>query len=145
MTNKEKLSAHIAKNGLRHTFERDQMLQHIETINGHFTASGLIETFGKKENVSNASIYRNLNLFVEAGIVTEHRFPVPETVYELTSRAITHCHRICTICGEVKEFRDAQVSSALKHHRFRAFKMHNSNVYVYGICKKCLTNNSTKQ
>ena len=140
MTNKEKLNSYIAKNGLRHTFERDIMLQHIETIDGHFTAFGLIETFGKRNNVSNASIYRNLKLFVEAGIVTEHNFPVPETIYELTTRAITHCHRICTICGEIKEFRDIQVSSSLKRHRFRAFKMSSANVYVYGICKKCSTN-----
>lgn len=144
MTNKEKLNAHITKNGLRHTIERELMLQHIEALNGHFTASELIETFGKEKNVSNASIYRNLNLFVEAGIVTEHHFPVPETVYELTTRAITHCHRICTTCGDVKEFRDAQASSALKHHRFRAFKMRTANVYVYGTCKKCSTSKNTK-
>lgn len=144
MTNKEKLNTHISKNGLRHTVERDLMLQHIESIEGHFTASDLIADFGKKQNVSNASIYRNLNLFVEAGIVTAHTFPVPETVYELTAKAITHCHRICTICGEVKEFRDAQAASALKHHRFRAFNMRTANIYVYGICKKCATNKNTK-
>lgn len=144
MTNLEKLNAYIEKHNLRHTLEREMMLKHIEGIDGHFTASVLIESFGKEKNVSNSSIYRNLNLFEEAGIVTMHHFPVPEAVYELSTRAATHYHRICTICGEVKEFRDAQASSTLKSHRFRGFEMLSANVYIYGICKKCKTNKKQK-
>jgi len=144
MTNLEKLNAYIEKHNLRHTTEREMMLKHIEGINGHFTASELIDTFGKENNVSNATIYRNLNLLEDAYIVTKHQFPVPEAVYELSTRAATHYHRICTSCGEVKEFRDAQASSALKSHRFRGFDMRSANIYIYGTCKKCKINKKHK-
>lgn len=137
MANFEKLNAYIEKNGLRHTVERKMMLEYIERIDGHFTASELIRTFGQEKHVSNASIYRNLNLFVDAGIVVEHAFPSQEAVYEMATKAATHFHRICTMCGEVKEFRDATASSALKRHRFRGFEMQAASVYIYGVCKKC--------
>jgi len=144
MTNSERLNEYLKRQGKRQTTEREMMLEHIEHLNCHFTKSDLIENFGKVKHVSTTSIYRNMALFVEAGIVTEHNFPAPEPVYELTSRASTHCHRICTVCGEVKEFRDTQATSAIKHHRFRAFAMHSTNIYVYGICKKCLTSKTSK-
>lgn len=145
MTNKEKLDEYLARQGKKHTVERELMLKHIEHLDCHFTKSDLIKDFATDNHVSVTSIYRNIAIFIEAGIITEHNFPSPEPVYELTSRAMTHCHRICTKCGEVKEFRDAQATSLLKHHRFRAFSMRSTNIYVYGICKKCLTNTKQKQ
>ena len=144
MSNAEKLCSYLKQQGMRQTTERDMMLNHIEHLDCHFTKSDLVKNFGKVNHVSTASIYRNMALFVEAGIVTQHNFPAPEPVYELATRAATHCHRICTVCGEVKEFRDAQATSMLKHHRFRAFKMQSANIYVYGVCKHCLTSKKSK-
>ena len=138
MSNTEKLDQYLAARGLRHSTERTLMLKHIETLKEHFTIESLIETFGKVQHVSQASIYRNIKIMVEAGIVTEHRFPMREVEYELSSKAATHCHRVCTVCGEVKEFRDATVVTTLHQHRFRAFSMESSSIYVYGICKKCM-------
>ena len=140
MDSQKKLEKYIRDNKLRHTGERSSMLDYIIGLDGHFTLEMLIEGFGVPNHVSRASVYRNLNLFVDAGLVVEHPFPGEVRVFELMERAVTHYHRVCTKCGAVKEFKDMKTNKTLKSHRFRGFSMQSNHVYIYGVCSKCRDN-----
>ena len=137
MDSYQKLEKYLKVHELRHTYERTNMLDFIVQLDGHFTVPQLLEQFAKPWHISRVSIYRNLNLFVDADIVVVHPFPGDEKVYELTERAVTHCHRVCMRCGAVKEFTDMRASKLLNAHRFRHFSKISTHAYIYGVCAKC--------
>lgn len=134
---KEKLDNYLKEHELRQTTERTAMLDYIMQLDSHFSIGTLMNDFAPTHHISKMSVYRNLELFLKANIVVMHPFPGDEIIYELSERAETHYHRICTQCGAVKEFHDAKTSKLLKSHRFKGFTMKSNHVYIHGICSKC--------
>ena len=55
------------------------------------------------EEIGLATVYRVLNQFGDAGIVTRHNFEGGKSVFELTQQH-HHDHLICLDCGKVIEF-----------------------------------------
>ncbi|MBQ0008400.1 MAG: transcriptional repressor [bacterium] len=133
----EKLEKYLKEHELRHTLERTSMLEYIIQLDNHFSINTLMNDFATTHHISKMSVYRNLELFLKAGIVVMHPFPGDEIIYELMERAETHSHRICTLCGAVKEFHDAKATKLLRSHRFKGFTMKSNHIYIYGICSKC--------
>lgn len=132
----KRLETYIASQGLRHSTERDLMLRYIKEYDAHFSLQRLVDDFGVKEHVSRASIYRNIKLFLQAGVIVCHPFP-GDDVYELEERASKHCHRVCIHCGAVKEFTDRDISRRFMEHRFRKFYAHHQQLYIFGVCGEC--------
>lgn len=54
------------------------------------------------EEIGLATVYRVLNQFDDAGIVTRHNFEGGKSVFELTQQH-HHDHLICLDCGKVIE------------------------------------------
>ena len=133
----ELLNAYIKEHKLRHTYERERVLENILSINGHFTILSLYEEMNKDIPISRVSIYNTIELFLKIGLVVRHPFAGAEAEYETTMRASTHHHRICTSCGAIKEFSDQKFSKAIKNRTFASFQTQFHSIYVYGLCKKC--------
>lgn len=133
----EQLNAYIKAHKLRHTYERERVLEHILTINGHFTIQSLHQELNEESPISRTSIYNIIELFLNIGLVVRHPFPGQEAQYETTQRAATHHHRICTSCGAIKEFSDQKISRTIKNRAFNTFQKQFHSVYLYGLCKKC--------
>lgn len=137
LTPEKALETYIKQHNLRPSVERNMMLSFISQYDAHFTIPILIKEFGIPQHVSRASIYRNIELFLSAGIIIRHPLNEKEPIYELTKRADTHCHRICVKCNRIQEFTDAKAVQFLKYHRFKNFHTLHNQIYIYGICKKC--------
>jgi Fur family ferric uptake transcriptional regulator len=87
------------------------------------------------EEIGLATVYRVLNQFDDAGIVTRHNFEGGKSVFELTQQH-HHDHLICLDCGRVIEFRDEYIEGrqreiAKKH----GIKLTNHSLYLYGHCE----------
>lgn len=87
------------------------------------------------EEIGLATVYRVLNQFDDAGIVTRHNFEGGKSVFELTQQH-HHDHLICTDCGKVIEFSDESIEvrqrDIAKQH---GIKLTNHSLYLYGHCE----------
>jgi len=107
------------------------LLQHPD--NQHISAEDLYRKLLEQEDeVGVATVYRVLNQFDDAGIVTRHHFEGGKSVFELANQ-YHHDHLVCLTCGEVIEFNDdliekQQMLIAEEH----GIKLTNHSLYLYG-------------
>ena len=60
--------------------------------------------------------------------------------YEKSFQNENHHHLICTQCNSVTEVKDEEVNNVIKNKKYHKFNLTNFNLYVYGVCHKCMTN-----
>ena len=124
---------------LRFTPERLAILREIMASDGHFEADDIfVRLRGKKIRASQTSVYRTLNLLVEAGIVRKNPCDQMEARYETIFGAKHHDHLICIRCGRMIEFQDGSIEKlqqklASKHN----FTVVGHRLVVSGYCDKC--------
>ncbi|GLP94805.1 ferric iron uptake transcriptional regulator [Paraferrimonas sedimenticola] len=131
----------LKKAGLKITLPRIKILELLEQpSNQHISAEDLYKLLlDQGEEIGLATVYRVLNQFDDAGIVTRHHFESGKAVFELSSQK-HHDHLVCLDCGKVIEFSDdiieeRQNQIAAKHN----IKLTNHSLYLYGssIDGKC--------
>ncbi len=85
--------------------------------------------------MSIATVYRNLNLFVEKGLLLKIEGAGDEALYDDTIKP--HAHLICVKCGEIEDL-DLDISdSILKSLREKSFDFTNYDLSIKGHCRKC--------
>lgn len=131
------LEGYLHERGLRLTPERLAIVDAIYDEEGHFTIEQLHdELVIRRFRVSLATLYNNMEMLFEAGLVFRHYFG-PTTMYERRYGMAPHMHRICMICGDVQDLRNDRMTNILSGLRIRGFKTDTSYHYVYGTCNKC--------
>ena len=68
------------------------------------------------EEIGLATVYRVLNQFDDAGIVTRHNFEGGKSVFELTQQH-HHDHLICLDCGKVIDVYKRQINFSFEKLR----------------------------
>lgn len=137
MTPIEELDRYIKTHNLRKSYERERVLLFIIGLNSHFTIQTLHNELNKTSPISRTAVYNIVNMLLDASLIVKHPYGGAEAEYELKERALTHHHRKCTECGEVKEFSDLKFNKAVKARKFQAFEQSYHSIYLYGICSKC--------
>ncbi|MGP4123104.1 MAG: ferric iron uptake transcriptional regulator [Sodalis sp. (in: enterobacteria)] len=126
----------LKKAGLKVTLSRLKILEVLQYPESHHVSA---EDLYKKlidmgEEIGLATVYRVLNQFDDAGIVTRQNFEGSKSVFELTQKH-HHDHLICLDCGKVIEFRDEFMEmrrrNIAKEHNI---KLTNHSLYLYGHC-----------
>lgn len=136
---KQIFSEHIQKSGLRHTAQRDLILEIFLKTEEHLTSEDLYWLVHKKDpSVGHTTVYRTLKLLTEAGLAREVRFGDGKTYYEHHFGHEHHDHMICTECGKVIEFfseklEAAQDAMAEKYN----FKPTHHSLRIWGLCETC--------
>lgn len=131
------LSDFLSLKQMRHTVERDKIVECIYAYNGHFTQDTIYDLMQGSFRVSKATVYNTFDVLVECNLIVKHHFMNNRVEYEKTTANATHHHRICTKCGDVQEFSDIKIKKAIKNRKFTTFDVDYQTVYLYGICKKC--------
>lgn len=126
----------LKKAGLKVTLPRIKILELMQGPNNqHISAEELYKKLlDLGEEIGLATVYRVLNQFDDAGIVTRHHFETGKAVFELASQQ-HHDHLVCLSCGKVIEFSDKGIETrqndiASKHN----IKLTNHSLYLYGYC-----------
>ena len=124
--------------GLKVTSPRLKVLELLKSLeDGHISAEDLYKLMLEHdEEIGLATIYRVLNQFDDAGIVTRHHFEGGKSVFELANKK-HHDHLVCLDCGQVLEFTDdvieARQEAVAKQHQI---ELTNHSLYMYGNCIK---------
>jgi len=126
--------------GLKATFPRLKILDIFrKSDTRHFSAEDIYRTLiAENIEIGLATVYRVLTQFEQAGILVRSQFDSGKAVFELND-GDHHDHLICTTCGIVVEFRDAEIERRqLKVAKDNGFKLESHHMVLYGTCEDCL-------
>jgi Fur family ferric uptake transcriptional regulator len=107
----ETLEEQCARKGMRMTDQRRVIAQVIEQAIDHPDVEELYHRASKIDaRISLSTVYRTLNLFEEAGLVTKHDFKDGRARFELIPDE-HHDHLIDIRSGKVIEFRNEEIEA----------------------------------
>ncbi|UXI02067.1 ferric iron uptake transcriptional regulator [Photobacterium sp. TY1-4] len=132
--------------GLKVTLPRLKILEVLQSPEcQHISAEDLYKKLiDIGEEIGLATVYRVLNQFDDAGIVTRHHFEGGKSVFELATQH-HHDHLVCLDCGKVIEFSDDLIEERQKDiaASFNV-KLTNHSLYLYGHCMEGDCNENPK-
>lgn len=136
---------YLAQRGLRLTREREAVLDEVFATHEHFEAEELLLRLKKgKRRVSRATIYRTLELLVDAGLVRKVG-PLNLTPEGGTGAYFEHIwghqhhdHLVCTACGRIIEFSNEDLEELQERIcEGYKFKPLSHSLKIMGLCKEC--------
>mgnify|MGYP000067456638 CR=1 FL=1 len=94
----------------------------------------------KKYRVSRATLYNNIEIFIDAGLVIKHQFGKNIAQFEKSYKYKQHDHLIISDTGEVIEFCDPRIETIKKTiEEVFNIKINNHSLYFYGTKKQLET------
>ncbi len=125
--------------GVRMTPQRHAILEYLLSSMSHPTADEIYKALEKDfPNMSVATIYNNLRLFKEAGLVRELTYGDASSRFD--ANMSDHYHIICRRCGKITDFKypplvEVEEEAAKK----TGFRVDSHRMEVYGLCTDCQT------
>ncbi len=137
------LADSMRKAGFRATKSRLLVLACLQKAKYPMDIKEIMQDVGNK-NVDQVTVYRILDSFKKAGVVTQVDFQHGRAYYEFKDRERDHHHIICTSCDKVEDFTGCDYSKlankALGQTKDFA-KITNHSVELFGLCNSCIKNN----
>jgi Fur family ferric uptake transcriptional regulator len=124
--------------GKRITRQRGLLLQVIREGKGHLDADEIYRLVREKDpRISLSTVYRNLNLLKELGLISELHLDEEHHHYEPRDET-EHYHLICSNCDRVIEFHSPLVRE-LKSQigGERDFVIERVHIDLVGLCARC--------
>ena len=135
----EILHQHLKRVGLKHTEQRDTILQTFLETREHLSVNELHRLVQKKDaRIGFTTVYRTLKLLAECGLASEVAFHDGIARYEHQYNRRGHHHMVCTSCGSSVEFFSKEVDR-LEHEIGRKFNFQTTRhtFQIYGLCEDC--------
>ena len=123
--------------------KRNAILACLRQSEAHPSAEDIYHSLQKEHSdISLASVYRNLKLFKEEGLIVS--LGSVNGVERLDGRVEPHVHFICTCCDAVVDVPDAEVPESVSRTVTHCLgcRVENTRLVMTGICKNCLKNES---
>ena len=137
MKEKALLNQYLIDNNLRQTPERYIILKYIYQISNHFDIDYLYSRISKKEKISKATIYNNLEILTQAKLIKQLQFNNNRILYEKALNKKQHDHLICNECGKIEEFCDPRVKNILDGiEKITDFQVQSHSLNIYVSCNK---------
>ena len=129
----------LRRRGRRVTRERLALFDEIFSQHTHIDADSILSSMRRRGmKISRATVYRNLELLVEAGLVRRHRLGQRRLLFEHIHPGQEHDHLLCTDCGRVVEFVSPGIgelrSEICLAHGFESSHHH---LKIFGRCPAC--------
>ena len=141
MNNRERdlFRKYLERRGLKLTAERQALFEEIFARHEHLEPDELLVRMrARDQKISRATIYRTLELLVDAGVVGRVRIGESGYRYERMRAGDHHDHLICNECGRVIEFREPQIESLQDEVAARyGFVLLSHSHQMRGICRQC--------
>lgn len=132
---------HSLKNTkIRMTPQRHAILEFLLSARTHPTADDIYKALETKfPNMSVATVYNNLRVFKEVGLVRELTYGDSSSRFD--SNTTDHYHVICQNCGKIVDFHYPgldEVETLAEH--VTGFKVTEHRMEIYGECPGCQNN-----
>ncbi|MBC5638253.1 transcriptional repressor [Ornithinibacillus sp. BX22] len=127
----------LKEKGYKTTGKRKDILTYFENADGYRTAKELIQHLEETyEGISFDTIYRNLHLYNEVGIleVTELN---GEKHFRMKCASHHHHHFICKDCGKTKEIEVCPMDDVRRS--LSNYEIEDHKFEIYGLCPECQT------
>ena len=131
--------AFISRKGLRNTPEREEIIAEIFSRHDHFDVDELFSRLREKgSKISKASIYRNIPLIMECGLIREVWLEDGHMHYEHIYGHSHHCHMRCIGCGKTVEFYEEKLKEIEnKIGLENDFQIIDHRFDITGYCSDC--------
>jgi Fe2+ or Zn2+ uptake regulation protein len=135
----------LKEKGLKSTAQRVLMLKTIEEA-GHIDMDTLHKKMSElTPSISLNTIYLNLEQLAKQGLIAKVSLSSQKNVYETVKEQ--HIHLVCTACGNImdKEIENNTLAKMKEGALSGGFTPSLVAVNIYGVCKKCTDNQTTKE
>ena len=134
---KKALASYLEDHNLKHTRQREAILEVFLEVEGHITGEELHRRVRRKfPAIGYTTVYRTMKLLCEAGLASERHFDDGVTRFEIQHEH--HDHLVCVRCGKIVEFECAMIESAqdriVQEYGFRLLRHRHE---LYGHCPSC--------
>ena len=129
----------LKNTGLKATLPRLKILEIFQTGElRHMTAEDVFRVLLlEHSDIGLATVYRVLTQFEQAGILSRSHFESGKSVYEL-NEGRHHDHFVCTSCGKVEEFFDAEIEQRQQIvAKAMGWTVQDHAMSLYGLCAIC--------
>ena len=129
----------LKSTGLKATLPRLKILEIFQKGElRHMTAEDVFRVLLiERSDIGLATVYRVLMQFEQAGILSRSNFESGKAVYEL-NEGRHHDHFVCTSCGKVEEFYDAEIESRQQIvATAKGWSVQDHAMSLYGLCADC--------
>jgi Fur family peroxide stress response transcriptional regulator len=127
------------ENGIAVTHQRQVLYETMKTMHGHPSPEEVYARVKKKvPAISLATVYKNIHLFVESGVLREVSLHHGSQRVEMNEHE--HHHLVCSRCKAIFDIdpEDLGTSGLLKGKKLPGgFVAERYSVDVIGICSKC--------
>jgi Fur family ferric uptake transcriptional regulator len=131
----------LKNTGLKATLPRLKILEIFQAgVLRHMTAEDIFRILlNEHSDIGLATVYRVLAQFEQAGILERSHFESGKAVYEL-NEGKHHDHLICTACGKVEEFYDAEIERRQQMIAVdKGWILQDHAMSLYGLCGDCVS------
>ena len=139
----DEIAALLSDADQRYTTSRRRLIAALQAGDGPLTITQIVAT---DDTLPQSTVYRNLTILEEVGVVTRIVTSDDFARYELAEKLTGHHHHlICTNCGDVVDFSlDASIETtldlALEQAAARAgFTADSHRLDLLGTCTQCAT------
>jgi Fur family peroxide stress response transcriptional regulator len=129
--------AFCSQHGLAATHQRQILFEVVQGMEGHPSPEEIYARVRRRiPSISLATVYKNLHLFVERGIVGEVSLHHGSLRIE-TNRAAHH-HLVCRACRSITDLDEKSFKLEMEHDRVSpSFQVERYSVEVVGLCPAC--------
>lgn len=136
---KQDLITMLKEADLRVTSHRLLVLETVAKVKQPVTVYELVDTLRKKEDIDQATVYRNLSSLHEAGLLRRLDFNHGHAHYEVETGRPLHS-LVCSNCETIEKIEGISIDDAVKKmlkksRKFKSTRTH--SMEIYGLCKSC--------
>lgn len=128
---------HLKMSGVRITPQRHAILAYLMESMTHPTADEIYRALEPTfPSMSVATVYNNLKMFIEAGLVRELTYGDSSSRFD--ANVSDHYHAICERCGKIADFAMPSLGEVEQRAAERTgYHVHGHRMEVYGVCQEC--------
>ncbi|MFD2703849.1 peroxide-responsive transcriptional repressor PerR [Salibacterium lacus] len=122
---------------VRMTPQRHAILEYLYETMNHPTADDIYKALESKfPNMSVATVYNNLRVFKNVGIVKELTYGDSSSRFDCVTT--DHYHIICSDCGKIVDFHYPGLDEVeTLAEQVTGFQVHDHRMEIYGSCRDC--------
>lgn len=130
--------------GVRMTPQRHAILAYLMDSMTHPTADEIYRALEAKfPSMSVATVYNNLRVFKEVGLVSELTYGDASSRFD--ANTIDHYHAICMACGKIVDFNYPSLGPVEEQaQQETGFQISSHRMEVYGVCGECQKQGKTE-